>query len=166
MKTLFIIFLLLFSINAQILNVKDGWSLFGATEDMALKTIDFKCTTSVFTYKNAKWNSFKVGESNNFNVNKASGFWLHGNNNCLEDTSNEKKYFTMPDEASPHKTTWISFVARDYIWELNQINEVKRNLALIAKTIAKYEPVSILVSPNDKKELIQLLGGINAHKYP
>ena len=45
---------------------------------------------------------------------------------------------SMPEESEPHERTWMSFVANDYIWSKRQIPEVKRNLALIATTIAKY----------------------------
>ncbi len=63
----------------------------------------------------------------------------------------------MPDESHPHKRTWMAFVANDYIWSRRQVPEVKRNLALIANTIAKYEPVSMLVSPGDYAEAETLL---------
>ncbi len=83
-------------------------------------------------------------------------------------SSNLHKPFFMPEESEPHERTWMSFVANEYIWSKKQIPEVKRNLALIAKTIAKYEPVSILVSPKDYFEANTLLRGegIDAHSYP
>lgn len=73
-------------------------------------------------------------------------------------------YF-MPEESTDHKRTWMSFVANDYIWSKKQIPAVKRDLALIAKTIAKYEPVSILVSPEDYHEAAALLDGLNNHNH-
>ncbi len=57
-------------------------------------------------------------------------------------------------------------MANDYIWSAQQIPGVKRNLALIARTIAKYEPVSMLVSPDDYDEAVALLGGLTAHPFP
>lgn len=63
----------------------------------------------------------------------------------------------MPDESHSHKRTWMAFVANDYVWSRRQIPEVKRNLALIANTIAKYEPVSILVSEHDYADAKSLL---------
>ena len=74
--------------------------------------------------------------------------------------------FKMPEESEVHKRTWITFVANDYIWEKRQIPEVKANLALLATTIAKYEPVTMLVHPEDKLEAIKLLGGLSTHKFP
>jgi len=73
---------------------------------------------------------------------------------------------TMPEESERHKRTWMAFVANDYIWSRNQIPEVKRNLVSIAKTIAKYEPVSMLVKPGDYDDAISLLKGLDTHLFP
>lgn len=73
---------------------------------------------------------------------------------------------TMPEESDTHERTWMSFVANDYIWSKRQIPEVKKNLVLIAKTIAKYEPVSMLVSPSDYKEAVSLKGKPDPNNYP
>lgn len=78
----------------------------------------------------------------------------------------ENKSFIMPEESKPHERTWMSFVANDYIYAKRQIPEVKRNLALIARTIAKYEPVSMLVNPDNYEEAISLLKGLNSHNFP
>lgn len=72
----------------------------------------------------------------------------------------------MPEESEEHARTWMSFVANDYVWSKRQIPQVKKDLALLAKTIAKYEPVSILVNPKDKNEALKLLGGLENHNYP
>lgn len=72
----------------------------------------------------------------------------------------------MPDESALHERTWMAFVANDTIWSARQIPEVKRNLTSIAKTIAKYEPVSILVAPADYDEAFDLLEGLNNQNYP
>jgi len=45
----------------------------------------------------------------------------------------------MPDESHQHQRTWMAFVANEYIWSRQQIPEVKKNLILIAQTIAKYD---------------------------
>lgn len=74
-------------------------------------------------------------------------------------------HFYMPDESSQHTRTWMAFVANDYIWAKRQIPEVKKNLALIANTIAKYEPVSVLVSPRDYQEAAKLMN-IQNSPYP
>ena len=72
----------------------------------------------------------------------------------------------MQEESEAHKRTWMTFVANDYVWGSSQIEEVKRNLALLATTIAKYEPVSILVDKSDKQEAIKLLRGLDRHNFP
>lgn len=72
----------------------------------------------------------------------------------------------MPEESEAHSRTWMSFVANDYVWSKRQIPQVKKDLASLAKTIAKYEPVSVLVNPADKKEALKLLGDLKSHNYP
>ena len=91
---------------------------------------------------------------------------LNANSDFIKTKNTDFLTFFMPEEAEKHERTWMSFVANDYIWEEKQIPEVKRNLALIAQTIAKYEPVSILVSKNDKNEAIELLAELPTPKNP
>ena len=55
----------------------------------------------------------------------------------------------MPDEAAPHKRTWMAFSASTAIWGQKLAAGAKDNLATIAKTIAKYEPVLMLVNNED-----------------
>ena len=55
----------------------------------------------------------------------------------------------MPDEGEPHQRTWMAFATSKEIWGEDLLPEVRRNLALIAKTIAKYEPVAMLVTEQD-----------------
>lgn len=72
----------------------------------------------------------------------------------------------MPEESKPHARTWMAFVASYDIWEDRQVPEVQRNLAAVAKTIARYEPVSMLVRPQDRALAEQLLGGLDSHRFP
>ncbi len=94
------------------------------------------------------------------------GIALNANSSLKKNKDVGSMKFSMPEESTKHKQTWMSFVAKDYIWEKRQIPSVKRNLALIAKTIAKYEPVSILVSKYEKEEAIELLDGLDTHTFP
>jgi agmatine deiminase len=64
----------------------------------------------------------------------------------------------MPDEAEPHKRTWMAFGARKDIWGGKLLPEVQRNLATIALTIARFEPVSMLVRQEDHARARQLVG--------
>jgi agmatine deiminase len=84
------------------------------------------------------------------------------------DTSNPRKTerWFMPEEGELHKRTWMAFIASYDIWEERQVPEVQRNLATIAKTIARYEPVSMLVRKQDIEAAMSLLGGLDTHNYP
>ncbi len=55
----------------------------------------------------------------------------------------------MPDESVPHDRTWMAFAHSRKIWGQRLLPEVQNNLATIAKAIAKYEPVSMLVRQAD-----------------
>lgn len=74
--------------------------------------------------------------------------------------------YTMPDESQPHRRTWMAFVADLNIWSRKQAPEVKRNLALIATTIAKYEPVVMLIAPQDISEADGLIAEYGPTPYP
>ncbi|CAA6822327.1 MAG: Agmatine deiminase (EC [uncultured Sulfurovum sp.] len=80
-----------------------------------------------------------------------------------ENPTASKTWF-MPDEGELHERTWMAFVSNDYIWEAQQIPVVKADLVRIAQTIAKYEPVSMLVAPTDMIEAKNLIG--SNHNYP
>lgn len=64
----------------------------------------------------------------------------------------------MPDEAELHRRTWMAFGAGQKIWGKKLLPEVQRNLATIARAIAKYEPVSMLVNQGDLEVAKQLVG--------
>lgn len=55
----------------------------------------------------------------------------------------------MPDESEPHERTWMSFGASRKIWGHKLLGAVQDNLATIAKSIADYEPVYMLVREAD-----------------
>lgn len=64
----------------------------------------------------------------------------------------------MPDEAAPHAATWMAFGASADIWEPDLLLMVQKNLATIAKTIAAYEPVHMLVREEDYDIAARLCG--------
>ncbi|MGQ0576262.1 MAG: agmatine deiminase family protein [Pseudonocardia sp.] len=64
----------------------------------------------------------------------------------------------MPEEGLPHARTWMAFGASAAIWGADLVAEVRRNLATIAVTIARFEPVSMLVR-SDEQALAQELVG-------
>ena len=86
-----------------------------------------------------------------------------GGSSAQESTVAGKWY--MPEESDPHNRTWMSFIASYDIWEDRQVPEVQKNLAEIAKTIAKYEPVSLLVREQDYDLALGLLGGLDSHNH-
>ena len=72
--------------------------------------------------------------------------------------ANDKNSWHMPDEGDPHKRTWMAFGASKQVWGNKLLAEVQRNLATIALTIAKYEPVSMLVRNEDLRIANKLMG--------
>lgn len=57
---------------------------------------------------------------------------------------------TMPDEGDPHKRTWMAFGASSTIWGSRLLPVARANLGLIARTIAQFEPVTMLVRSNEQ----------------
>ena len=55
----------------------------------------------------------------------------------------------MPDESEPHERTWMAFGAARKIWGHKLFPEVQDTLVTIAKSIAEYEPVYMLVREAD-----------------
>lgn len=70
----------------------------------------------------------------------------------------------MPDESEPHQRTWMAFGASEKIWGKKLLPEVQRNLATIALTIAKFEPVTMLVRQEDIAIAKKLLGDYQRSK--
>lgn len=64
----------------------------------------------------------------------------------------------MPDESDPHQRTWMAFGASERIWGKKLLAEVQRNLATIALAVAKFEPVTMLVSKEDYALAKKLVG--------
>ena len=77
--------------------------------------------------------------------------------NAFSMYSHPQNQFFFPDESHPHVRTWMAFVANDWVWSRKQVPQVKKDLALLANTIAKYEPVSVLINQSDIDEAKQLL---------
>ncbi|MBM3163311.1 MAG: agmatine deiminase family protein [Chlorobi bacterium] len=72
--------------------------------------------------------------------------------------ANREDGWFMPDEGDPHQCTWMAFGASRKIWGKKLLPEVQRNLVTIALTIAKYEPVSMLVRQSDLPLAQRLMG--------
>ncbi|MEM6502749.1 MAG: agmatine deiminase family protein [Cyanobacteria bacterium P01_C01_bin.89] len=66
--------------------------------------------------------------------------------------------WTMPDETAPHARTWMAFGASRQIWGSDMLEVVQDNLALIARTIAQYEPVTMVVRREEEAIAAQKCG--------
>lgn len=64
----------------------------------------------------------------------------------------------MPDEAEPHKRTWMAFGASEEIWGAELLPVVQENLATIALAIARFEPVTMLVRQTELAKAKELMG--------
>lgn len=77
-----------------------------------------------------------------------SGGWMFGLARATLTEPSSGSWF-MPDEADNHTRTWMAFGASKAIWGEKLLPEVQRNLATIANTIVRFEPVSMLVRLTD-----------------
>ncbi|KAL4481637.1 hypothetical protein ABPG74_007726 [Tetrahymena malaccensis] len=67
----------------------------------------------------------------------------------------------MPHEDTPHLRTWMGFPNDFSIWGVN-LTKVQQEIAYLAKTISKYEPVNLIVDSDTTKQLAQnLLSNVN-----
>lgn len=83
------------------------------------------------------------------NIGLATATTSLGGVDSLWAMNTDSDIWLMPDEGEPHQRTWMAFGASEKIWGGELLPEVQRNLADIALTIARYEPVSMLVRPSD-----------------
>jgi len=67
-------------------------------------------------------------------------------------------HWRMPDEAHPHRRTWMAFGANEAIWGAALVPQVRIDLARIAQTIAEFEPVTMLAPPGDLDLARDLVG--------
>jgi agmatine deiminase len=75
--------------------------------------------------------------------------------------------FTMPAEWYPHERCWMAWPCHEQTWEKIGLAKARRAYALVANTIAQYEPVTIIVNPEDKEEARALCGdGVNFITLP
>ncbi|MEV0244968.1 agmatine deiminase family protein [Nocardia sp. NPDC050712] len=93
-----------------------------------------------------------------------SSFLLTG---CGDEAADDDgRQWMMPEEGDPHARTWMAFGASDRIWGADLVPEVRRNLAAIATAIARFEPVSMLVRPEELELARGLMGGANIDLVP
>lgn len=66
--------------------------------------------------------------------------------------------WVMPDEGQPHRRTWMAFGADERVWTAELLPRIREDVARIARAIAKFEPVSMLVRP-EEIDLARALAG-------
>lgn len=63
----------------------------------------------------------------------------------------------MPPEWAPHSRTWMMWPQRAEVWE--DIDATRRNYAEVAHAIRQFEPLTMVVHPQDTVQARHLLGG-------
>jgi agmatine deiminase len=74
------------------------------------------------------------------------------------DASSPAGSWYMPDEAEPHRRTWMAFGASVEIWGEELLPVVQQNLADIALAISVFEPVTMLVRESELELARELMG--------
>lgn len=86
-KTLLIISLSYIATNAQTLNIKKYWNLFGATANINLNSFNSTCVDKAFSYKgNNEWNSYPKDDLFT-SIKMGKGFWTYSTKSCEIDTN-------------------------------------------------------------------------------
>lgn len=68
-----------------------------------------------------------------------------------------KQGWFMPSEQTQHKRCWMAWPARKDLWK-DRFDAVRQDIARLAQTIARFEPVSMLVELDQHTEASQLCG--------
>ncbi|MDQ3143877.1 MAG: agmatine deiminase family protein [Pseudomonadota bacterium] len=77
----------------------------------------------------------------------------------LDMTPYLKQKFFMPAETARHDACWIAWPSRSVLWG-NRLAAVRREHALVARTIARFEPVVIVCCDVDAAEAHNLCGDL------
>ncbi len=122
MKKFFYYFTIFFSINlfSYQIDLKEGWNLVGATEDIITSNIVAKdsCADFVWSYQNGKdnkWSLYVINDENFsyttfpklIKIKKGDGFWIRAKKDCTIET---KKIRNMPIKENPYYK---------YMWNIN-----------------------------------------------
>lgn len=75
--------------------------------------------------------------------------------------------FSMPSEWHPHERCWMAWPCHLDTWSKIGLDKARAAYALVAQSIAQYEPVTILVHPDDEESAKKLCGaGITLQTLP
>ncbi|WP_409169519.1 agmatine/peptidylarginine deiminase [Variovorax sp. H27-G14] len=64
----------------------------------------------------------------------------------------------MPDEADPHRATWMAFGPSEEVWGQRLLGPAREHLGGIARAIAAFEPVRMLVREDEQELAARLCG--------
>jgi agmatine deiminase len=64
----------------------------------------------------------------------------------------------MPAEFSPHQATWMSWPTRESLWH-GRLDEARDEWAATARTIAAFEPVTMVCTPGEAAQVRRRCGG-------
>ena len=73
-------------------------------------------------------------------------------------TAATPRNWLMPEEGAPHSRTWMAFGASADIWGAELLPQVRQDLVRVARAIAAFEPVTMLVRPEETALAKDLLG--------
>ena len=74
--------------------------------------------------------------------------------------------FSMPAEWHPHQCCWMAWPCNPAIWP-NGMENARRNFAAVIRAILQFEPVTLLVRPEDRAFAYQLCGDqVSYWEYP
>lgn len=89
-------------------------------------------------------------------------------NHCRETTMNDSVpiAWCMPAEWEPHERCWMAWPCNAALWGADLVAG-RRNFADVVREIANFEPVTLLVRAEDRKEAHDLCGsGVEYWEYP
>lgn len=76
------------------------------------------------------------------------------------------KGYRMPAEWQPHARCWMAWPCNEAIWP-NGMDSARRNFAAVLRAILEFEPVALLVRPQDRAEAYRLCGEqVEYWEYP
>lgn len=70
--------------------------------------------------------------------------------------------FTMPAEWEPHAVTWMAYPADDELW-FGHLSGVREEYAALARTIARFEPLELLLRDSESERDARRRLGEDAH---
>lgn len=74
--------------------------------------------------------------------------------------------FYMPAEWHAHERCWMAWPCHQQTWEKVGLTRARAAYVLVAKSIAQYEPVTLLVNPDDMAEAASLCEGSKIQLMP